>query len=148
MSALRHTLGFRIPDQEGSIIAKNMPWLNTKSHQSGKLALHLPPDDHLCELMATLQISVSEGNTSKASEPSALSRGQFLRGPSKLKLYNMYLDQQAVKHHPGQVKWWSQEAQRLNTTFHNLCRPAASSAPGSLSISQDNLKRWERVTRD
>ena len=60
----------------------------------------------------------------------------------------MYLDQQAVRDHPGQVKWWSQEAQRLNTTFHNLCRPAASSAPGSLSISQDNLRRWERIHRD
>ena len=126
MSALRHTLGLRIPDKEGPVVAKNMPWINTKSSPSGKLALHLPPDDHLCSLMADLQISVSEGNTNRNSEPSALSRGQFLRGPPKSKWYHMYQDQEAIRDHPGEVKWWTQEAQRLNTTFQNLCRPAAS----------------------
>ena len=148
MSALRHTLGLRIPDMEGPVVAKNMPWINTKSNPSGKLALHLPPDDHLCSLMADLQISVAEGNTNRAAEPSALNRGQFLRGPPKSKWYSMYQDQEAIRDHPGHVKWWSQEAQRLNTTFHNLCRPAASLAPASLSISQDNLRRWERIHRD
>ena len=148
MSALRHTLGWKIPDQEGPPTSKNMPWLNTKkSGQSGKLALHLPVDDHLCDLMAGLQVSVAEGNNTKASEPSPLTRGQFLRGPPKLKWYSMYCNQQD-KDQTGQVKWWTQEAQRLNTSFHNLCRPAASSSPSSLSISQDNLRRWERINRD
>ena len=147
MSALRHTLGWKIPDHEGQTVSKNMPWLNTKkSNPSGRLAVHLPVDDHLCDLMAGLQVSVAEGNNTRASEPSPLTRGQFLRGPQKSRWYSMYHEQSATG--PGQVKWWSQEAQRLNTTFQNLCRPAASSAPHSLAISQDNLRRWERVSRD
>ena len=100
------------------------------------------------DLMAGLQISVSEGNVIKATEPSALSRGQFLKGPPKHRWYHIYQDQKAIKDHPTEVKWWTQEAQRLNATFHRLCRPAASAAPGSLAISQDILRRWERIHRD
>ena len=46
------------------------------------------------------------------------------------------------------IRWWSQEAQRLNSTYHRLCRPGSSASPGSLSVSQDNLRRWERQHRD
>ena len=149
MSALRHTLGMTIPDKEGPVLPKKMPWLDTGRPQpSGKLALHLPADEHLCDLMAGLQVSVAEGNVTRTTEPSALSRGQFLKGPLKHRWYSMYQDHKAIKDHPSEVKWWTQEAQRLNATFPRICRPAASSAPGSLSVSQDSLRRWERIHRD
>ena len=151
MSALRHTMKWKIPDREGETSTRNLPWIQKRGQPPSRLALHLPVDEHLCEKMGDLHISATQGasSSSRTTESTPLGRNQFIRGPSRQRWYAMYHPPESDSSSESSgIKWWSQEAQRLNSTFHRLCKPGSSPAPSSLSVSQDNLRRWERQHRD
>ena len=149
MSTIRQTLGWTdVPEEEDLSSDEPNPWWESKSSRNSKPACHLLVDDHLCRKFDKLHINLKQGYPTKTSDPSPLTKGQFLRVPPKARWYQMYQKPSTIAGNPDRVKMWYQDSCRINPTFQNLVKPSASSSPSSLSIPQDTLRKWERATKE
>ena len=88
-----------------------------------------------------------EGYPSRTTEAGSLSMDTFLRPRSQSKWYGLYFDQPAD---PTKVSSWYTGHCKLNSSFGRISRKAAlaSTPPASRRISQDTLRKWERIARE
>ena len=93
-----------------------------------------------------LNLTVAEGYPSRNSETGGLLRDQFVEPPRSSKWYDMHTDKKESA--STTVCNWSPELAKLNSTFGRVAGRSLSSAPASHTISQETLRRWERVFRE
>ena len=113
---------------------------------------HTGPDnialDWLCQNLSKLNLTMTEGYPSRTTEAGSLLMDHFLRPPKpQTKWYGLHSDQQLD---PATVTSWNTGPSKLNNSFGRIARKAALAAtpPASRRISQDTLRRWERMARE
>ena len=73
-----------IPDIESTTATgDDNPFAGPKSQPAGKVSVHLPTDEWLCNKMAKLNVTLVEDYPSHSSEAGGLLRDQFVRPPSR-----------------------------------------------------------------
>ena len=112
----------------------------------------MPTDEWLCKKMAKLNITLVEGYPSCSSEDGGLLKDQFVRPTkSQAKWYRLFSDHKKTGSGTRDtMSSWNTDASKLNSSYSRIARAAsiASTPPPSRQITQDNLRRWEKSTRE
>ena len=141
-----------IPDLEYSPSSRSdNPWVGHRAQPVGKVSVALPPEDWLCRKLESLNLVLLEGYPSKSTEPGSLHVDQFLRPPkSQSRWYSIHPAEPKDPTRPGKsVNTWHNDAAKLNSAFPRICKPAVANAhPPSRPISQDTLRKWEKVAKE
>ena len=139
-----------IPDiDSGATKSEDNPFAGPKLHTPGKVSVNLPTDEWLCRKMSKLNITLVQGYPTRTSEAGGLLRDQFVGPPkSQEKWYGFHANPK--KDSDQSVSSWHTGSSRLNSTYLRIARQAgiASSPPMSRPISQENLRKCERSTRE
>ena len=111
----------------------------------------MPTDEWLCNKMAKINLTLTEGYPSRSSEAGGLLKDQFVRPPkSQAKWYNFAANPEKCNQGaPQTVTTWNTDASKVNSSYSRIAKAAgiASTPPASRQISQDNLRRWEKLAR-
>ena len=130
-----------IPDLEYSPASRtDNPWVGHRAQPVGKVSVALPPEDWLCQKLASLNLVLLEGYPSKSTEPGSLHVDQFLRPPkSQSRWYAIHPAEPKDPTRPGKsVNTWHNDAAKLNSAFPRICKPVlANTHPPSRPISQE-----------
>ena len=108
----------------------------------------MPTEKWLCRKLGKLNLTLVEGYPSRGSEAGGLAKDVFLRpAKSQSKWYGLFSDH---KVDPTAVTSWSTDASKLNSSYSRIARHSALSSipPASRHISQENMRRWERLARE
>ena len=111
-----------------------------------------PSLDHSLNRRERLNLTLVEGYPSRSSEAGGLLKDQFVKpARSQAKWYDFVSDQQ--KSDTGTEKTvtsWNTDASKVNSTYSRIAKAAgiSSTPPASRQISQDNLRRWEKLARE
>ena len=115
----------------------------------GKISVALPTDEWLCSKLSKLNLTLVQGYPSRTTEAGTLQRDQFIQtAKSQSKWYNLHSE--VKKDSSDSLKSWNTGSSRLNSTYLRIARQAgiASNPPLSRPISQENLRKWERSSRE
>ena len=115
----------------------------------GKISVALPTDEWLCSKLSKLNLTLVQGYPSRTTEAGTLQRDQFIQtAKSQSKWYNLHSE--VKKDSSDSLKFWNTGSSRLNSTYLRIARQAgiASNPPLSRPISQENLRKWERSSRE
>ena len=136
-----------IPEFDSSLSSQDdNPFTGSKSSYTGKVSVKVPVDEWLCKKMEKLNITVQEGYPSCTSETAGLARDQFVKSPKTLKWYGMHCEKKDFSR--SKVHTWTNEPARMNSTFPRIANRSLPSAPASRPVSEENLRKWERASRD
>ena len=98
------------------------------------------------------QPNTYRGYPSRSSEAGGLLKDQFVRPPkSQAKWYNFAANPEKCNQGaPQTVTTWNTDASKVNSSYSRIAKAAgiASTPPASRQISQDNLRRWEKLARE
>ena len=85
LRGIRSYMGWsHIPDIESTTATgDDNPFAGPKSQPAGKVSVHLPTDEWLCNKMAKLNVTLVEGYPSRSSEAGGLLKDQFVHPPSR-----------------------------------------------------------------
>ena len=122
------------------------PFTGSRSSQTGKVSVKVPVDEWFCKKFEKLNITLQEGYLTCNSETAGLSKDQCIKPPKTLKWYGMHSDKKDFSH--LKVYTWTSEPASLNSSFPRIAGHSLPSAPASHPVSQDTLRKWERVARD
>ena len=139
-----------IPDIDtGATTSEDNPFSGPKMHTPGKVSVSLPTDEWLCKKLSKLNLTLTQGYPTRASEAGGLLRDQFVRPPkSQTKWYGCHPNPK--KDSDQAVTAWHTGSSRLNSGYLRIARQAgiASAPPMSRPISQENLRKWEKSARE
>ena len=139
-----------IPDiDSGATTSEDNPFSGPKTHTPGKVSVTLPTDEWLCKKMSRLNLTLTQGYPTRASEAGGLLRDQFVRPPkSQSKWYAFQANPK--KDSDQTISSWHTGSSRLNSGDLRIARQAgiASAPPMSRPISQENLRKWEKSARE
>ena len=139
-----------IPDiDSGATTSEDNPFSGPKMHTPGKVSVTLPTDEWLCKKMSKLNLTLTQGYPTRASEAGDLLRDQFVWPPkSQSKWYGFQANPK--KDSDQAVSTWHTGSSRLSSGYLRIARQAgiASAPPMSHPISQENLHKWERSARE
>ena len=139
-----------IPDiDSGTTTSEDNPFAGPKLHTPGKVSVNLPTDEWLCKKISKLNLTLVQGYPTHTSEAGGLLKDQFVQPPkSQGKWYGFHANPK--KDSEQAVSSWYTGSSRLNSTYLRIARQAgiASAPPMSRSISQENLRKWERSARE
>ena len=122
--------------------------MHPKQQPVGKVRVNLPTDDWLCRKMDSLNLTLTNGYSSRSSETGSLQRDQFVKhSKSHVKWYGLHPNQDRPA---SSVSFWHFDSAKLNTAYSRIARSSelTSPAPTSHTLSQDTLRRWEKVARE
>ena len=135
-----------IPDiDSGATTSEDNPFSGPKMHTPGKVSVTLPTDEWLCKKLSKLNLTLTQGYPTRASEAGGLLRDQFVRPPkSQTKWYGFQPNPK--KDSDQVVTSWHTGSSHLNSGYLRIARQAgiASAPPMSRPISQENLRKWEK----
>ena len=148
LCGVRSFMGWnQVPEFDSSSSAQDdNPFAGTKSQQLGKVSVKVPVDDWLCHKFEKLNITVQEGYPSRASETAGLVKDQFVKPPRTLKWYDIFAEKKDFSR--SKVSSWTNQPDRLNSSFPRIVNRSLPSVPASRPVSQDTLKKWERAAHD
>ena len=115
----------------------------------GKVSVQLPTDEWLCQKLAKLNLTLTDGYPSRSAEASGLQGDQFLKPPrSQAKWYGCHSQQKSDN--TETVSFWSTDSSKLNSGYLRIARQAgiATSPPQSRPFSQDTLRKWKKSARE
>ena len=149
MRGIQSFMGWsHIPDVDSSNPSDDNPFAGPKAPAPSKISVQMPTEDWLCRKLSKLNLTMTEGYPSRTTEAGSLPKDHFLRPPKpQTKWYGLHSDQQLD---PATVTSWHTDPSKLNNSFGRIARKAALAAtpPASRRISQDTLRRWERMARE
>ena len=154
MSGIRSFMGWsHIPEMDTTASrSEDNPFAGPKAHPTGKVSVTMPTDEWLCNKMAKINLTLTEGYPSRSSEAGGLLKDQFVRPPkSQAKWYNFAANPEKCNQGaPQTVTTWNTDASKVNSSYSRIAKAAgiASTPPASRQISQDNLRRWEKLARE
>ena len=77
-----------IPDiDSGATTSEDNPFSDPKMHTPGKVSVTLPTDEWLCKKMSRLNLTLTQGYPTRASEAGGLLRDQFVRPPKSQSMW-------------------------------------------------------------
>ena len=149
MRGIRSFMGWsHVPDVDSSNPSDDNPLAGPKAPAPSKVFVHMPTEEWLCKKLNQLNLTLVEGYPSRTAEAGSLPIDYFLKTPrSQAKWYRLYSEEQTD---PTKVSSWYTGHCKLNSSFGRISRKAAlaSTPPASHRISQDTLRRWERMARE
>ena len=150
MKGIRSFTGWsHIPDIDSTAnTSEDNPSAGPEAPVPGKVSVQMPTEDWLCRKLAKLNPTLVEGYPSRGSETGGLAKDVFLRpAKSQAKWYGLFSDH---KVDPSAVSSWSTDVPKLNHSYSRIARHSglSSTPPASHRISQENLRRWEKSSRE
>ena len=131
----------KVPEFETvSSTADDNPFAGARVQPTGKVSVKLPVDDWLCRKMSSLNLTLTEGYPTRNTHNTDL-----LRDPRSSRWYGMHAEKDSEN---TTVRTWSPDPAKLNHSFSRVARRNLPTAPPSRAISQELLRRWERVARE
>ena len=130
----------------GSKSSDDNPFAGPKLQTPGKVSVSLPTYDWLCNKLSKLKITLVHGYPSRTTEAGTLQRDQFVRtAKSQSKWYSLHTETKK-----DFIKSWNTGSSLLNSIYWRIARQAGitSNPPLSRPISQENLRKWERLARE
>ena len=116
------------------------PFAGPRLQTPGKVSVQLPTDEWLCRKLAKLNLTLTDGYSSRSAEAGGLQRDKFLKPPrSQAKWYGCHSQQKSDT--TETVSSWSTDSSKLNSGYLRIARQAviATSPPQSRPIAQDTL---------
>ena len=137
----------KIPEFDNVSSSEDNPFAGSRVQPTGKVSVKLPVNDWLCRKMETLNLTITEGNSSRNTETAGLLRDQLIVKPPRS---SRWCDMHADKKHSdlSTVCSWSPEPAKLNSAFNRVARRSLPAAPSSRPFIQDILRHWERAARE
>ena len=80
--AVRHYMGWEVPDIEPSAKPSTNPLWSVKSPITGRISVKFPMDSFLVDSMRKLNLTITAGYPTKANDSSGLPWGKLLRNPN------------------------------------------------------------------
>ena len=148
MRGIRSYMGWsNIPDMDSSNTASDdNPFSGPKIPVPGKVFVQMPTEDWLCKKLSKLNLTLVE--RSYSSEAGGLMKDQFLRpAKSQSKWYRLFSNHKVDS---SPVSTWSTDAYKLNSCYSRIARQSGltSTPPALRRISQETLRRWEKLARE
>ena len=138
-----------VPDIDSSAnTSEDNPFVGPKTPVPGKVSVQMPTEDWLCKKLQKLNTTLVEGYPSRGSEAGGLSKDVFLRpAKSQSKWYGLFSNH---KVDPSAISSWCTDATKLNSSYSRIAKHSGltSTPPASRRISQETLRRWERLARE
>ena len=132
----------KVPEFETmSSTADDNPFASACVRPTGKVSV----DDWLCHKMSSLNLTLTEGYPTRNTDNTGLLRDQFIKTPRSSRWYGMHAEKDSES---TTVRTWSPDPAKLNHSFSRVARRNLPTAPPSLAISQELLRRWERAARE
>ena len=113
------------------------------------MSVQLPTDEWLCQKLAKLNLTLTDGYPSRGAGAGGLQRDQFLKPPrSQVEWYGCHSQQKSDN--TETVTSWNADSSKLNSGYLRIARQAgiATSPPQSRPISQDTFRKWEKSARE
>ena len=154
MQGIRSFMGWSdIPELESTTsTTDDNPFAGPKTVAPGKVSVRMPTEDWLCRKLAKLNLTLVEGYPSRGSEPGGFGKDVFLRpAKSQTKWYGLHIDPKTdPKADSSQLSHWSTDSSKLNNSYSRIAKYSgmSSTPPASRRISQETLRRWERLARE
>ena len=98
--------------------------------------------------MDDLNLILTQGYPSRSSETGGLQRDQFVKhSKSHAKWYGLHPNQDRLA---SSVSFWHCDSAKLNNAYSQIARSSGltSTAPTSLTFSQDTLRHWVKAARE
>ena len=151
MRGIRSFMGWtHIPDMDTiASSSDDNPFAGPRLQTPGKVSVQLPTDEWLCQKLAKLNLTLTDGYPSRSAESGGLQRDQFLKPPrSQAKWYGCHSQQKSDI--TETFTSWSTDSSKLNSGYLRIARQAetTTSPPQSCPIAQDSLRKWEKSTRE
>ena len=96
-----------------------------------------------------MNLTLTDGYPSRSAEAGGLQRDQFLKPPrSQAKRYGCHSQQKSDT--TETITSWNTDSSKLNSAYRRIARQAgiATSPPQSRPISQETLRKWEKIARE
>ena len=140
----------QVPDFEASVVTENNPFAAPRERPVGKVSIALPIDDWLCKKLDRINLTLENGYPSVTSESAPLPKDNFIRHNTGVsRWYDLYKPDGMQEMTDGKATCWSNAAAKINAGFPRIARAAIShKPPPSRPITQENLRRWERATKN
>ena len=128
MSGIRSFMGWsHIPEMDTTASrSEDNPFAGPKAHPTGKVSVTMPTDEWLCNKMAKINLTLTEGYPSRSSEAGGLLKDQFVRPPkSQAKWYNFAANPEKCNQGaPQTVSTWNTDASKVNSSYSRIAKAA------------------------
>ena len=132
----------KIPEFETvSSAADDNPFAGAHVQPTGKVSVKLPVDDWLCRKMSKLNLTITEGYSTRNTDNAGLLRDQFIKPPKSSRWYGMHAETESES---STVRTWSPDPAKLNHSFSRVARRNLPTAPPS----RPSVRRWERAAHE
>ena len=149
MSGIRSFMGWaHVPDVDSSNPSDDNPFAGPKAPVPNKVSVQMPTEEWLCKKLNRLNLTLIEGYPSRTAEAGHLTMDSFLKpARSQNKWYRLYPGQQTDT---SSISSWHTGSTKLNISFGRITRKMGmtSTPPASRRISQDTLRKWEKISRE